>query len=302
LVEKRRFTLAIRRSSAGEKVFDVFNYIFMFILCLTTIYPFLYLFSNSLASSEFAQTQITIIPKSITFENYKRVLTNPLISSGYYNTILRTAIGTFLGLVTTFALAYPLSKKYFPNRNFWTGIIVFTMFFGGGMIPTYILVRNLNLMNTIWALILPELVSAYNFIIVRNYMMSLPESIEESARIDGANDIIILIRIVLPVCKPILATVALWIAVWHWNSWFDSMIYSQKAEKQVVQLIMRRIVLEGSQQVMNMSTMDESGLRVVTPESLKAATVMVTTIPILLVYPFIQKYFVKGVMLGSLKG
>lgn len=294
--------LAIQKASKGEKVFDIFNYIFMFILCLTTLYPFLYLLSNSLASTEVAQTQINIIPKSITLENYKRVLANSLIASGYYNTILRTVIGTLLGLVVTFALAYPLSKRYFPNRNFWTAIIVFTMFFSGGLIPTYLLVRNLNLMNTIWALILPELVSAYNFVIVRNYMMSLPESIEESARIDGANDITILLRIILPICKPIIATIALWIAVWHWNSWFDSMIYSQKAEKQVVQLVMRRVVLEGSQQVMDMTSMDESGLRAVTPESLKAATVMITTIPILLVYPFIQKYFVKGVMMGSLKG
>lgn len=302
MVEKGRLVLAIQKASKGEKVFDIFNYIFMFILCLTTLYPFLYLLSNSLASTEVAQTQINIIPKSITLENYKRVLANSLIASGYYNTILRTVIGTLLGLVVTFALAYPLSKRYFPNRNFWTAIIVFTMFFSGGLIPTYLLVRNLNLMNTIWALILPELVSAYNFVIVRNYMMSLPESIEESARIDGANDITILLRIILPICKPIIATIALWIAVWHWNSWFDSMIYSQKAEKQVVQLVMRRVVLEGSQQVMDMTSMDESGLRAVTPESLKAATVMITTIPILLVYPFIQKYFVKGVMMGSLKG
>ena len=302
MVEKGRLVLAIQKASKGEKVFDIFNYIFMFILCLTTLYPFLYLLSNSLASTEVAQTQINIIPKSITLENYKRVLANSLIASGYYNTILRTVIGTLLGLVVTFALAYPLSKRYVPNRNFWTAIIVFTMFFSGGLIPTYLLVRNLNLMNTIWALILPELVSAYNFVIVRNYMMSLPESIEESARIDGANDITILLRIILPICKPIIATIALWIAVWHWNSWFDSMIYSQKAEKQVVQLVMRRVVLEGSQQVMDMTSMDESGLRAVTPESLKAATVMITTIPILLVYPFIQKYFVKGVMMGSLKG
>lgn len=294
--------MAIQQASKGEKIFDIFNYCFMLVLCATTLYPFMFLLSTSLASSEVALTQINFIPSSISWENYRRVFTNPLIASGYYNTLLRTIIGSFLGLMATFTLAYPLSKKYFPHRNFWTSIVVFTMFFSGGLIPTYLLVRNLNLMNTVWALVLPELINAFNLIIVRNYMMSLPNSLEESARIDGANDILILFRIILPICKPIIATIALWVAVWHWNSWFDSMIYSLKAEKQVVQLVMRRVVLEGSQQFMDMESISNNGGRAVTPESIKAATVMVTTIPILLVYPFIQKYFVKGVMIGSLKG
>jgi putative aldouronate transport system permease protein len=161
------------------------------------------------------------------------------------------------------------------------------------------LVRKLGLIDKIWALILPELVSAYNFVIVRNYLQAIPPSMEESAKIDGANDISILFRVILPVCKPIIATVGLWIAVWHWNAWFDSMLYSSSANRQVAQLVMRRIVLEGSDQMTSMMALST---QYITPEGLKAATIVVTILPILCIYPFIQKYFVKGVMVGSLKG
>jgi len=197
--------------------------------------------------------------------------------------------------------AYPLSKKHFPHRGFWTGFIVFTMFFSGGLIPTYMVVKGLGLLNTVWALILPGLVPAYNMIIVRNYFMSISPSLEESAKLDGANDFTILLRIILPVSMPIIATVTLWTIVGHWNSWFDSMIYSQNARKQVLQVVLRRIVLEGSNEVVNMNAgMDD--MSSVSPDNIKAATIMVATFPILMVYPFIQKYFVKGIMVGSLKG
>lgn len=294
--------MAKYRSSLSEKLFTLANYLLMFFICVITIYPFLHILSISLSSSNVPLTQIHIIPPEISLESYRRVFTNPFIGMGYYNTILRTVIGTFLSVLVTLMLAYPLSKKYFPHRTFWTGLVVFTMFFSGGIIPTYILVRNLRMINTIWALVLPELVSAFNLVIVRNYMMTIPESLEESAKIDGANDITILFRIILPICKPIIATIALWVAVWHWNSWFDSMIYSTSAEKQVVQLVMRRIVLEGSQSSMSLAAQTNLQYEIVTPENLKAATIMVTTLPIILVYPFVQKYFVKGIMIGSLKG
>ncbi len=163
--------LAIQQSSKGEKVFDVFNYLFMLILCITTLYPFMFLLSTSLASADTPLTQIHFLPSSISLENYKRVFTNKMIGVGYYNTLLRTIIGSGLALLATLTLAYPLSKRYFPHRSFWTLIVVFTMFFSGGLIPTYLLVRNLHLMNTTWALVLPELISAFNLVIVRNYMM-----------------------------------------------------------------------------------------------------------------------------------
>jgi putative aldouronate transport system permease protein len=289
-------------TSPLDTIFTICNSLLMLFICVITIYPFLYILSTSLASANVPLTQINIIPPELSLESYHRVISNPLIGMGYWNTILRTVIGTALAVIVTLMLAYPLSKKFFPHRNFWTALVVFTMFFHGGLIPTYILVRNLHLINTIWALVLPELVSAFNLVIVRNYMMTIPDSLEESAKIDGANDITILFRIILPICKPIIATITLWIAVWHWNSWFDSMIYSTRAETQVVQLVMRRIVIEGTQNSASVYTQGNAQYEVVSPMNLKAATIMVTTLPILVVYPFVQKYFVKGIMIGSLKG
>lgn len=290
------------KASFAERVFDSTNTLFMIIFCLTTLYPFVYLLSMSLASANVPLTQLYLIPPEVSLESYKRVFSSNYITSGFLVTIYKTIVGTFLSMVFTFTLAYPLSKKYFPNRGFWTMIVVFTMFFSGGLIPNYLLVRNLGLMNKVSALILPNLVNAFNMTIVRNYMMSLPDSLEESAKIDGANDIRILVSIILPICKPIIATIALWIAVWHWNEWFQCLLYITDPSKQVLQVIMRRVVMEGTQQVMDLSGQSEVDAAAVTTEGVKAATIMVTTIPILIVYPFIQKYFVKGIMVGSLKG
>jgi putative aldouronate transport system permease protein len=204
----------------------------------------------------------------------------------------------------TVTTAYPLAKRYFPNRAFWTGLLVFTMFFSGGLIPSYILVRSLGMYNTIWALVLPGLISTYNMIIMRNFFMSIPSELEESARIDGAGEFCVLFRIVVPISGPILATVALWTIVGHWNAWFDSMIYITTGSKQVLQHILRQIILEGTMQVIEMNnyaaTLDPSSS--VNTDAVKAATIMVATVPVLLVYPFLQKYFAKGVMVGSLKG
>lgn len=295
-------TIRVRtNSSAGDHAFTVLNYSIMILLCITTLYPFLYLITSSFSGLDASLGGFSLLPRDPTLNNYDRVIRNPLILLGYKNTILRTVLGTILSVLVTFMLAYPLAKKAMPNRSAWTGYVVFTMFFSGGLIPSYLLVRSLGLVDTIWALILPELVSAYNFVIARNYIMGIPPSLEESARIDGANDIVIFFRIIMPVCKPVIATLALWIAVWHWNSWFDSMIYSTKAATQVAQLVMRRIVLEGTDQLTQM-TAGRDDMQAIATEGIKAATIMVTTIPILLVYPFIQKYFVKGVMVGSLKG
>jgi putative aldouronate transport system permease protein len=291
---------ALYKRNLGEGLFEVANYSLMAILSFFTIYPFLFLVASSFSSLDATLAGFSLWPRAATVDNYVRVAANPLVYSGYGNTVLRTALGTALSLLVTFMLAYPLSKRNFPLRNFWTGLIVFTMFFSGGLIPTYLLVRSLGLVDTIWALVLPELVSAYNLVIVRNYMQTIPASLEESAKIDGANDITILFRIILPVCKPIIATIALWVAVWHWNAWFDCMLYVTKAGGEVMQLVMRRIVMLGSND--QITAMMADTMDVATPEGLKAATILVATVPILCVYPFIQKYFVKGVMVGSLKG
>ena len=288
------------KKSIGSIIFDIINYTSLIILCISCLYPFLFLISQSFsASSSFAT--LSLIPRDFSLSPYRNVFSNEYVGYGFINTLKRVGIGVPLIVMAMILTAYPLSKKYFPHRGFWTGFIVFTMFFSGGLIPTYLVVKGLGLLNTVWALILPGLVPAYNMIIVRNYFMSLSPSLEESAKLDGANDFTILMRIIIPVSTPIIATVTLWTMVGHWNAWFDSMIYTQNARKQVLQVVLRRIVLEGSNEVVNMNA-GVDDMTSVSPDNIKAATIMVATFPILMVYPFIQKYFVKGIMVGSLKG
>ena len=300
-INEHNHTRKIKRS-VGEHIFDTFNVIFLGLLALSMLYPFWYELALSLADADkVALSKVYIWPQTMSLESYKNVCSDINIWNGYLWTIIRTVLGTIIALMLGFHFAYVLSKKYFPNRTFWTGILVFTMFFSGGMVPEYLLIRDLGLMNSVFALILPGAISAYNITIMRNFLMSLPESLEESARIDGANDIIILYKIIVPLSMPILATVALWTAVGHWNAWFDAMLYIRASNKQVLAITLRRIVLVGT----NASTTSLSGEQMttnMTSETVKAATIMVATIPILCVYPFVQKYFVKGVMVGSVKG
>lgn len=281
--------------------FDVVNIILMLGVCIVTIYPFVYLLSMSFCAIDGHVTVTNLIPTKISNESYVKVFTNKWIYTGFSNTFLRTGLGTLLTLIMTILCAYPLSKPYFPDRNKWTAFIVFTMYFSAGTIPIYLVVNQYKLMDTIWALLLPGLINTYNMIIMRNFFMSIPASLEESARIDGANDFVILIKIILPVSKAIIATVVLWTAVHHWNAWFDSMIYMREFGNQVLQVVLRKIVIEGSSQAMDFAVADDSEMQV-TAETVKAATIMVATIPIICFYPFLQKYFVKGVMVGSIKG
>lgn len=290
------------KSTPGEKVFNVFNVLFMILFSAAALYPFLYLLARSFSVPEASFTKITIVPQGFVWDNYMRVFRNSDIGTGFKNAILRTVVGTCINLAFSVLAAYPLSKKYFPHKNFWTGIIIFTMFFSGGMIPSYLLIKRLNLLNTMWAMILPGAINTYNMIIMRNFFMSLPDSLEEAARIDGANDFVVLCRIILPMSKPIIATIALWSMVGHWNAWFDCLIYITEPSKQVLQVVMRRIVLEGTAQMLNPNSSEFGANEIVNSENIKAATIMVATLPIVMVYPFLQKYFVKGIMVGSLKG
>jgi putative aldouronate transport system permease protein len=287
------------KPTAGERVFEWILYIFMAIVIFATLYPFWYLLSLSFTSSLVPSTEIHLIPPVFDFMPYKKALADSMMYKSFFNTVYRTLFGTVLTVAVTVLLAYPLSKKYLPNRVFWTGFIVFTMYFEGGMIPSYLQVKYLGILNSIWALTLPVLVNSFNLLIVRNFFMSIPESLEESARIDGASDYLILFRIILPLSMPIIATLILWTAVGHWNAWFDALIYITSDSKQVMQNIMRRIVMDNAGTGVA-GTDDMSNL--VNPENLKAATIMITTLPIILVYPFLQKYFVKGVLVGSVKG
>ncbi len=286
-------------------VVDVIVYLLLGLLALSILFAFLHLLSLSFSPSWVAtKGGIHLVPVDPTLDNYRKVMESQYIWQGYQNTLIRTIAGTVLQLLVTAMGAYTLSKKFYPHRSFWTFLIAFTMFFSGGLIPSYILVVNLGLMDTYAAMILPGLVSAYNLIIMRNYFMSLPEEIEESCMIDGAGRFRIFFQIVLPLSKPILATVALWLAVGHWNAWFDVLLYITKDSMFTLQIVLRRIIISGTQQMLDLNITSELLQSQVqySPEGVKAAAIFVATVPILCVYPFIQKYFVKGIMIGSLKG
>jgi putative aldouronate transport system permease protein len=277
---------------------DIVIYAFLVLLSLTTVLPFMQLITISLSTTaDINSFGFHIFPKHFYIEGYKMLLAFPLIWSGYINTIVRVVVGTSLSVLLTVFGAYALSKKYLPNRNFWTGFIVFTMYFSGGLIPGYLLVKGMGLRNTLFALVLPGAVSAYNMIITRNFFMNLPESLEESARIDGANDVYILFKIIIPISKAILATITLWYGIGQWNAWFDCMLYMDNQKNFVLQLVLRDLLLTG-QQVDSSGQLDFE----MSPDNMKMAAVVVATVPILCTYPFFQKYFVKGVMIGSLKG
>ena len=280
-------------------------YLVLVLLCGSIVICFWHLLNLSLSPSYIAtKGGLLLYPKDATLDNYAKVIGNRYIWLGYKNTIIRTVIGTVLQLFFTSMGAYVLSKKFFPHRTFWTLFIVFTMFFSGGLIPNYLLVKELGLLNTYTSMILPGLISAYNMVIIRNYFLSIPEDIEESCLIDGAGLFRIFLQFILPLSKPILATVALWLAVGHWNSWFDVLIYISDDTKFTLQIVLRRIILTGSKEILDTSAAANAAEMesIVSSEGLKAACIYVTTLPILCAYPFVQKFFVKGIMIGSLKG
>ncbi len=284
--------------------FDYVNIIVQLLLSLTILLPFLHLFTISVSSSDVAvRPGLHLWPENFTLVNYERVVDSHYIWIGYGNTIIRTIFGTILQLFMTAMGAYVLSKAYFPHKTFWTLLIVFTMYFSGGLIPSYLLMKELNLFDTYAALILPGLVGTYNLVLIRHYFQSIPQDLEDACMIDGAGQFTTFIKIILPVSTPILATVALWLAVGHWNSWYDALLYMRSDNKVVLQTVLRRIILEGTQSMIdtNPSLITDTTYQPST-DGLKAATVYVATIPILCIYPFVQKYFVKGIMVGSLKG
>lgn len=280
-------------------------YLLLALLSATIVIAFWHLLCLSFSPSYIAtKGGLLLYPRDATLDNYARIINNRYIWLGYKNTLIRTVTGTVLQLFFSSMGAYVLSKRFFPHRTFWTLFIVFTMFFSGGLIPSYLVVKDLGLLNTYASMILPGLISAYNMVIMRNYFQSLPEEIEESCLIDGAGRFRIFFQFVLPLSKPILATVALWLVVGHWNSWFDVLIYISDDSKFTLQIILRRIIITGSKEILDTSAAAASAdmEATVSSEGLKAACIFVTTLPILCAYPFVQKFFVKGIMIGSLKG
>ena len=242
---------------------------------------------------------IKLWPRSFSLSAYKAVLEQRNTLNAFINSIIRTSVGMSIATAVTFGAAYALSKKRIPFNRLMTAYIIIPMFFGGGLIPFYLHMRNLGLMDSIWALILPGVFSGFNILVTRNYILSIPAELEESALLDGANEVIICLRIFLPLSLPIIATITLWSAVSHWNSWFDGMIFIQTPSKQVLQVLLRRVLMEAQLS----EAFDDLGSMVqMTPLTIRSALLFISTIPILVTYPFAQKYFIRGLTAGAIKG
>lgn len=285
----------------SEALFDWSNVSVLTLLSIATMYPFIYvLFASFSEPTEFIQHRgVLLWPEGWTWESYRLVFANPNIMSGYVNTLFYVIVGTTLNLLFTALGAYGLSRKNVMWKNAIMFMIVLTMFFEGGLIPKYILMLNLDLIDSRWALVIPSLISTWNLIVMRTAFQGVPVSLEESARIDGANDFTILFRVIIPLSLPVMAVMVLFYGVTHWNKWFEALIYLRNRELFPLQLILREILIQNSTD--SMMTAVSGGDRMPVGETIKYATIIVATVPILLLYPFLQKYFVKGVMIGALK-
>lgn len=283
-------------------VFDIFNHIFMILMMFVCLYPFLYVAFASLSNSNLLMEYEGLLwhPLDLTFDAYKAVAKNPLILSGYANTLFVLFFGVVTNIIMTTLAAYVLSRKEFAIRKYATIFVMITMFFSGGLVPTYLTVTQLGLENSLWALIIPAAISVYNMIILRTGFLSVPESVIESAKLDGASHTRILYRIVVPLAMPTIAVIILYYAVWHWNSWFNAMLYLRDRAKFPLQLVLREILIQNDTDSMlvDISRADSFSIG----ETVQYAIIIVATLPILVVYPFVQKYFVKGAMVGAVKG
>lgn len=292
------------KRNPGDWIFDIINTILMIGIMIATIYPFWNVLMSSVSSGAAITSRgaMLVWPEGFNLTSYALVFQNRSILVGYRNTLFIVTVGTALNMLLNVLGAYVLSRKQLYGKRFFTIFITITMFFNGGLIPTYLLVRQLGLYDSIWALILPTAVSAWNIILMKTYFQSIPEGLEESAIIDGANDFQVLFRIVVPVSTPIMAVITLFYAVGHWNAWFNASIYLRNQDLFPLQLVLRRILITGARAGEFDLGYISGAERQEVFKGLQYATIIVSTVPILLFYPFIQKYFVKGIMLGSLKG
>ncbi|TFE19893.1 carbohydrate ABC transporter permease [Cohnella luojiensis] len=291
-----------RKIGFGERAFDVGVYSALIFLVVLTLYPLLYVLFASFSEADQLIVNKGILWKPLGFslEAYESVMRNPGILNGYRNTLFIVAGGLSVNLIMTALGAYVLSRKNVLWNNAFMIFIVFTMFFHGGLIPLYLVVKGVGLLNSLWSTIIPFAVSTFNLIIMRTAFMSVPDSLEESAKIDGANHFTILFRIIIPLSMPVIAVMILYYAVDKWNGWFYASVFIQRRELFPLQLVLREILISNATD--SMSAGADAGDRFQIGETIKYATIMVATVPILCIYPFVQRFFVKGVMIGSLKG
>ena len=294
-------SLAKLHNTPAGRVFDVFNAIILGIIGLLTVVPFMYILAGSFATeSELTRRSFFIFPEEFSLSAYQYIFSTDTFIRSLTVSIGVTTVGTILCLFFTFSMAYPLSRKVLVGLNFFLNMVIFSMLFGGGMIPTYLVVRNLGLLDTYWALMLPLAINPFNLIIVKTFFQGIPIELEESAKIDGATEFDVFWRIMLPLSKPILATFALFYAVAIWNDFFSALLYIKDSAKWPVQVLLQNIIILAQGLAADPSL---AGEMVEPPDqSLKLAVVVVATIPILVVYPFLQKHFAKGMLIGSVKG
>lgn len=291
------------KKSIGRISFEIINAVIMFGLCVIMLYPFLHVIAASFSdNSSVARGLVTIFPIGFNTKAYQIVLRYQHIWTGYRNTIMYTVVGTAVNLFLTVCGAYPLSRKQFYGRGVFTFFIAVTMFFGGGLIPTYLIMNMYGLIDKFWIMILPGAISTWNMIIMRTFFQNIPVELEEAAIIDGCNDIGVLLKVIIPLSTASLMTIGMFYAVGHWNSWFNALIYLRSNSKYPLQLWLRMIVLQNQIRDLQDSGGVSEDNKSVVADTIKFAVIVVAVLPILCVYPFVQKYFVKGVMVGSVKG
>lgn len=296
------------KQTKKDKLFSVCNYIYVTLAFILVAYPVVYMISASISDPKLVSSgEMWMLPKGITWEGYKKVFENNAIWIGYANTILYTVVGTVINLFVTLPAAYALSRKDFWGRGFFMGMFMITMFFGGGLVPTYLLVKSLGMIDTIWAIVFPSAASIWNIIVARTFFQStIPNELQEAAQIDGCTNMRLFIKIVLPLSMPIIAVMALFYGVGNWNSYFSAMIYLVDSSKYPLQLVLRQILIlqEASSVGAGLDAAAATALnnKAEVAALVKYAVIIVSTLPIIMIYPFLQRYFVQGIMIGSVKG
>ena len=292
-----------QRLPVEDKVMTSIGYIILGLFCLAIILPMVYIILASFIDPVTLQNQgLTFDFSKWTLTAYERVLGNGQIWVGFRNALIYSILFTVLSIVITLLAAYPMSRDDFKGKGFFNLIFMITMFFGGGLIPTYLLISRLHMLDTIWAIILPGAFGVYNMIIARTYYQGIPKDLQEAAEIDGANEMVYFFRVLLPVCTPIIATIAMWNFVGMWNSYFDAMIYLNSASKQPLQLVLRSILIQSQPEPGMVADTQSTAQRAQLAELLKYATIIISSLPLLIMYPFFQRYFDSGIMAGAVKG
>ncbi|MDH6669746.1 putative aldouronate transport system permease protein [Paenibacillus sp. LBL] len=295
----------ISKKTMPERIFDASLYVFLAGIFLVTFYPFWNILVISLNdATDTMRGNLYFWPRVPTIESYVTIFRNPEIWNAIQVTVLRTVVGTAASIFFITLLAYPLSKRSLLGWKYFSFFFVFTMYFGGGLIPTYMIIKSLGLIDSFWVYIFPGLIGVFLMILVRTFMEQIPGEIEESSKIDGANDLQTFFRIIMPLCVPVLATIGLFLAIGHWNSWYDSYVYTYKPELKTLQAVLVKILnqFQTAGMISDAQQLAQGSKRIpVSSESIRMAVTMVATLPIIMVYPFVQRYFVKGIMMGAIK-